>query len=133
MIHRSHPGRVEGDDRDQPGNAPDRPRGGNSTPFTPTHGGGIVTGSVHRPQETHYDPAGNPIEFNSSKVCDQTVGGDLTGREPDTRDDNFIDDDAPGSPADRQLVRDIGTGIDDFSEPRSAAARPAVNKEASRK
>jgi hypothetical protein len=121
MVHLSHPVRIEGDDRDQPGNAPDRPHGGKGMPVTPTHGGGIVTGSVQRPKETHYDPAGKPIEFNSSKVCDQTVGGDLTGREPDTRDDNFIDDESADSRVNRQLDRDIGTRIDDFSEPKSAA------------
>ncbi|RXZ32754.1 hypothetical protein D9O50_15245 [Oxalobacteraceae bacterium CAVE-383] len=114
MIHRSHPARVEGDDRDQPGNAPDRPHGGGSTPVAPTHGGGIVTGSVQRPKETHYDPAGKPIEFNSSSVRDQSAGGDFTGRESDTRDDNFIDDEAEETRVNRQLERDIGTGIDDF-------------------
>jgi hypothetical protein len=133
MVHLSHPARIEGDDRDQPGNAPDRPRGGNGTPFTPTHGGGIVTGSVNRPRETHYDPAGEPIEFNCSKVRDQTAGGDLTGRESDARDDNFIDDDAHETGANRQLSRDIGTSIDDFSEPKSVAQSSDASKELNKK
>jgi hypothetical protein len=133
MVHLSHPARIEGDNRDQPGNAPDRPRGGNGTPFTPTHGGGIVTGSVNRPKEAHYDPAGKPIEFNSSKVRDQTAGGDLTGRESDTRDDNFTDDDARETGANRQLSRDIGMPIDDFREPKSAVPSSGAGKESDKK
>lgn len=125
MIHLSHPARVEGDDRDQPDNAPDRPHGdGKHMPVAPTHGGGVVTGSVHRPRETHFDPAGEPIEFTGSSVRDQTAGGDLSGREPDTRDDNFIDDESDASRTGRQLERDMGTGVDDFCT-KAAASKGA--------
>jgi hypothetical protein len=92
-------------------------------PVLPTHGGGVKTGAVHRPKEVHCDPAGKPIEFNSGSVCDQQAGGDLSGREPDTRDDNFIDD-ADGAKSDRQLRRDMGTEIDDFREVR--AKKPSL-------
>jgi hypothetical protein len=81
-------------------------------PVLPAHGGGIKTGAVHRPKEVHYDPAGKPIEFNSSSVYDQQAGGDLSGLAPETRDDNFIDDRDIAS--DCQLQRDMGTEIDDF-------------------
>jgi hypothetical protein len=82
-------------------------------PVAPAHGGGIKTGAVHTPREVHYDPAGNPIEFTSSHVRDQQVGGDMSGRAPETRDDNFIDNE-DGALLNRQLQRDMGTGIDNF-------------------
>jgi hypothetical protein len=88
----------------------------------PTHGGGIATGAVHRPQEAHYDPAGKLIAFTSTSVCDQQVGGDLSGREPDVRDGNFIDESAEvGRKC--QLERDMGTGVDDFHQ--SKAPKPS--------
>jgi hypothetical protein len=91
-------------------------------PVLPAHGGGIKTGSVHRPKEVHYDPAGKPIEFNSSSVRDQQVGGDLSGLAPETRDDNFMDDGdiAP----DCQLQRDMGSEIDDFGPVKSKKQLP---------
>lgn len=81
-------------------------------PVAPAHGGGIRTGGVHKPEEAHYDPAGKPISFGSSRTTDQQVGGDLSGRAPDTRDDNFIVDDGLGR--NRQLQRDIGASDDDL-------------------
>jgi hypothetical protein len=93
-------------------------------PVAPTHGGGIKTGSVHRPDEAHYDPAGNPIRFTNSSVRDQQVGGDMSGRAPETRDDNFIDNDEDAF-LDRQLQRDMGTGIDNFDTVKSNK-RPAL-------
>ncbi|HEY4072617.1 MAG TPA: hypothetical protein VGM52_05890 [Herbaspirillum sp.] len=92
-------------------------------PVLPTHGGGVKTGAVHRPKEVHYDPAGKPIEFNSGSVCDQQAGGDLSCREPDTRDDNFIDD-ADSAGMDTQLERDMGTEIDDFRKIRAKKPAP---------
>ena len=86
---------------------------GQAKPVAPGHGGGAATGAVRRPQDTHYDPAGNPIEFTSSSVRDQQAGGDMTGREPETRDDNYVDN-AQGDGLNRQMERDIGTRIDDF-------------------
>jgi hypothetical protein len=116
MMHPSHPARAEGDVRDK------------DFPTPPAHGGGVTTGSVHRPQETHFDPAGKPVEFNSSSMRDQQAGGDLTGQEPETRDDNFIDN-AVGAGSNRQLERDIGTGIDNFNEVKTATpAKPASAK-----
>lgn len=121
MTYPSHPARVEGDNRDQPGNAPDRPHGGKTMPVPPTHGGGIVTGSVQRPKDTHFDPAGNPIAFNDSSVTDQAAGGDLTGEEHDTRDDNFtVDDDENARAAGRQKERDAAGVRNDFNPPRRA-------------
>ena len=114
MTYPSHPARVEGDHRDQP-------NAGKAVPVPPTHGGGVVTGSVHRPKDTHFDPAGKPIEFNDSSVTDQTAGGDLMGTEHDTRDDHFtVDHDENARAAGRQMERDVGTGADDFDPPRPA-------------
>jgi hypothetical protein len=116
MMHPSHPARVDGDVRDK------------DFPVPPAHGGGVTTGSVHRPHETHYDPAGKPVEFNSSSVCDQQAGGDLTCQEPETRDDNFIDN-AVEAGSNRQLERDIGTGIDNFNEAKVAMPpKPVATK-----
>jgi hypothetical protein len=102
------------------------------TPVPPKHGGGVQTGAVNRPKGVHYDPAGNPIEFTDSSVRDQQVGGDMSGRTAETRDDNFIDD-ADGANLNRQLQRDMGTGLDNFdsaSKPGKRAS-PAVEPDGS--
>jgi hypothetical protein len=96
-------------------------------PVAPAHGGGIRTGGVYKPKDLHYDPAGKPIEFGSGRVLDQQVGGDLSGLAPDPRDDNFIEDTGIGPQ--RQLQRDIGAGVDNFSgrgsgKPPSTAIEP---------
>jgi hypothetical protein len=136
MIHPSHPVHVDG----EPADAVDKSGTSESTLVAPKHGGGALTGAVHRPQDTHYDPAGKPVKFTDSSMRDQQAGGDLSGREPETRDDNFIDHEAgPGAALNRQSQRDIGTGIDDFSESKtswperskSALTRPAPDKKPS--
>jgi hypothetical protein len=109
MINPSHPAKE--------------PLSGKSgqAPVAPTHGGGVKTGGVATPKDIHYDPAGKPISFGSGSMCGQQAGGDLTGRDPERRDDNFIDDASVSENA--QLGRDIGTRVDDFGT--EAAPQPA--------
>jgi hypothetical protein len=122
MIHPSHPERT------------DAPADDTLSAVRPSHGDGVVTGAVHRPQDIHYDPAGEPLVLSDTSVRDQKAGGDLTDREFETRDDNYIDD-AAGAGLNRQLQRDIGTSLNQSAPVKSPrlsndthdqAAQPAV-------